>query len=198
MAGIDRRIARGEHRNDRRLRPFQMEGRGQICVSSDRFDVLIPRLAWIGAELLRRLAEQQVPGTFDVIGSERAAVVPFDTPAQRECQLAPVLVPRPIGGQIRDDRSQAVLRHVLLIEDEIVEDAHHRDLGRVGRLFEDRHAGRAVSMVDLENSARFLRQRRPGGEQSAEQQRGRDEWSRMSLHSHFFLPLFACGPLAGF
>src|SRR6516162_5411368 len=88
MAGIDRRIARGEHRNDRRLGPFQMEGRGQICVSSDRFDVLIPRLAWIGAELLRRLAEQQVPGTFDVIGSERAAVVPFDTPAQTECQLA--------------------------------------------------------------------------------------------------------------
>jgi hypothetical protein len=52
-------------------------------------------------------------------------------------------------------------------------------------------------MIDLENAPRFLRQCRPGGEQSAEQQRGHDEWSWILLYSHFFLPLFACGPLAG-
>src|SRR6516162_10541232 len=88
MARINRRIARGEQRNDRRLWPFQMERRGEISVSSDRFDVLVPSLARIGAQLLSRLAEEQVPGAFDVIGSEGVAVVPLDAFAQAEGKFA--------------------------------------------------------------------------------------------------------------
>src|SRR6266436_4417773 len=108
-----------------------MKRRGKIAVGSDPFEVLVPGLARVGTQLLLRFAEQQVPGAFDVIGGEGMAVVPFDALAQPERQFSAVFVPRPIGGQIRDDRLQAVLRHVLLVEDEIVEDAHHRDLGRV-------------------------------------------------------------------
>src|SRR5580704_10199773 len=110
VARIDRRVARGEQRNDRRLRPFQTEGRSEIAVGGDLFEVLVPSLARIGAQLLRRLAEQQVPGAFHVTGGKRVAVVPFDALAQPERQFAAVLVPRPIGGEIRNDRLQAVLR----------------------------------------------------------------------------------------
>src|SRR6516162_10138740 len=102
------------------------------------------------------LPSSQVPGAFDVIGGKGLAVVPFDALMQPECQFGAILVPRPIGSQIRDDRVEAVLRHVLLVQDEIVEDAHHRDLGRIGRLFEDRHAGRTVPVVDFQYAARLL------------------------------------------
>ena len=36
-----------------------------------------------------------------------------------------------LGGEIGHDRLQAVLRHVLLVHDEIVEDAHHRPLAAI-------------------------------------------------------------------
>src|SRR5262249_5612494 len=84
MARIDRCIARGEQRNDRRLWPFQMKRRGEISVSGDRFDVLVPSLTRIGAQLLLRLAKQQIPGAIDVIGGKGVAVVPFDAAAQAE------------------------------------------------------------------------------------------------------------------
>ena len=101
--------------------PFQTESCSEITVGGDRFDVLVPGLARIGAQFLRRLAEQQVPGALDVIGSEGVAVVPFDAFAQPKRKFAAVLVPRPIRGQIRNDRLQAVLRYVLVVHDEIVE-----------------------------------------------------------------------------
>ena len=84
MARVNRRIARGEQRDDRRLRPLEMERRGEISVGGDPFEVLVPGLARIGAQLLRRSAEQRVPGAFDVIGGEGLAVVPFDAVAQAE------------------------------------------------------------------------------------------------------------------
>src|SRR6266481_1086283 len=104
----------------------------EVAVGSDPFYVLVPGLARIGAQLLLRSAEQQVPGTFDVIGGEGMPVVPFDALAQAERQFGAVLVPRPIGGKIWDDRLQAVLRYVLLVKNKVVEDTHHRNLGRVG------------------------------------------------------------------
>ena len=59
-------------------------------------------------------------------------------------------------------RIQAVLRDVLVENDEVVHHAHHRDDNRVGRLLVDRHAGRAVPVLDFEDPAVFLRRRRPG------------------------------------
>ena len=63
--------------------------------------------------------------------------------------------------QIGDDRLQAVLRDVLVVHHEVVEHPHHRLLGGTRRFLEDRHAGRAVEMLEPEDAARFLRQRRP-------------------------------------
>jgi len=85
------------------------------------------------------------------------AVVPFDALAQFEGQPGSFLVPRPALGQIGDDRIEAVLRHVLVVEHEVVEHRHHRDHDRVGRLFVDRHAGRGVAVIDPQNTAGLLR-----------------------------------------
>jgi hypothetical protein len=49
-------------------------------------------------------------------------------------------------------------KHVIR-EYEVVEDRHHRDRHRVGRFLVDRHAGRAVPMINPEDAARFLRDR---------------------------------------
>jgi len=103
------------------------------------------------------------------------AVVPFDALAQAERQFGAVLVPRPIGGQIRDYRLQAVLRHVLLVQDKVVENSHHWDLGRVRRFLEDRHAGRTVAVVDFQNAASLLGESRSGARDGGEQRAGHCE-----------------------
>ena len=63
---------------------FRWKVRGEISVDGDPFDVLVPSLARIGAQLLLRFAKQQVPGAIYVIGGKRVAVVPFDAAAQAE------------------------------------------------------------------------------------------------------------------
>ena len=165
-----------------------MEGRGEIAVGSDLCEVLVPGLARIGAQLLLRSAEQQVPGAFDVIGGEGMPVVPFDALAQAERQFGAVLVPRPIGSQIRDDRLQAVLRHVLLVQDKVVENSHHWDLGRVGRFLEDRHAGRTVPVVDFQNATRLLGRGHLGARNRNEQHARRHKRAKIWFH-FVLLPL---------
>jgi hypothetical protein len=67
VARIDHGIAGSEEGYERRLRPFQMEGRGEISVSGDRFDVLVPSFPRVDAQLLLRLAEKKIPGALDVL-----------------------------------------------------------------------------------------------------------------------------------
>src|SRR5215469_6715396 len=50
----------------------------------------------VGAQLLIRPAEQQVPGAPNVHGIEGSAVVPLDTFAQSERQFRTVLARRPV------------------------------------------------------------------------------------------------------
>ena len=90
------------------------------------FEVAVPGFARVDAELLGRRSGNQVPGAFDVPGGERLAVMPFDARPQFEGQLLAVLAPRPARSEVGDDRVQAVLRHVLVEHDQIVEHAHHR------------------------------------------------------------------------
>ena len=95
MAGIDRRIAGGEQRQQRRLRPLQIEGDLEVAVGRDVVDELVPGLARVLAELLRRFAHQHVEGAFDVGRGERLAVVPFDALVQFEGQRLVVGAPGP-------------------------------------------------------------------------------------------------------
>jgi len=72
-----------------------MEGSLKVAVGGHLFEVAVPGLARVEAKLLGRLAGQQIPGAFDVLGGERPTVVPFDIVAQRQGQLGPLLVPGP-------------------------------------------------------------------------------------------------------
>src|SRR5207244_9667185 len=103
---------RSEQGDDCRLGPLQTKRRSEIVVRSDPFEVLVPGLPRIGAQLLLRSAEQQVPGAFDVIGGEGMAVVPFDALAQPERQFSAVFVPRPIGGCVLQAASLASLGRI--------------------------------------------------------------------------------------
>src|SRR5207302_761207 len=85
---------------------------------------------------------------------------PFYPLAQLKYQLGTVLVPRPFGREIGHDRVDAVLPDLRIERDEIVEHPQHRPLGEDRLLLVDRHAGRAVDRVDLQDTAMFLRLRR--------------------------------------
>ena len=185
MTRIDWRITRGEQRDQPRLRPLQDKSSLVVAVRGDLFDVVVPGLARIEAELLARLAGQHVPSAFDVVRGEGFAVVPFDVLAQMERQLLAILAGRPVGGEVRHDRRQAVLRHVLIVHNEVVEHPHHRDLGRIRSLFQDRHAGRAVAVVNFQDPARFLRHRRVRTEHAGQNAAKYDESSNKTLHEPF-------------
>src|ERR1700730_13076541 len=103
VARIDHGIAGSEEGYERRLRPFQMEGRGEISVSGDRFDVLVPSFPRVDAQLLLRLAEKKIPGALDVLSRKGSAVMPFNTVTQPEGQLGSVLAPGPAGGEVGHD-----------------------------------------------------------------------------------------------
>ena len=74
-----------------------------------------------------------------------------------------------LGGELGDDRLHAVLRNVLIEDHEIVEDPHHRHDDADRPLLVDRHAGRAVAMIDPQCPALLLGQRRIGAGQPREQ-----------------------------
>jgi hypothetical protein len=95
--------------------------------------------------------------------------MPFDTLAQREGQLRRVLAPRPARCQIRHNRIEAVLRDVLIEDDEIVEHAHYRDTDGDRRFLVDRHARGAVATGHLQNAARLLGECRRDPDQTGEQ-----------------------------
>src|SRR5215472_11869891 len=102
-----------------------------------------------------------------------------------------LLVPRPAGGEVGDDRLQAVLRLVLLVHDEIIEDAHHRPVDRDRRFFEQRHARRTVEMGHSEDAALLLCERRSASGDCPQQRRSRHERTKICLH-FTALPLFCC------
>ena len=74
-----------------------------------------------------------------------------------EGQRGPRLVPRPVAGEIRYDRGEAVLRHVLVEHDEVVEHAHQRNTGGDRRFLVDRHARRAGKAGHLQHAAGLFR-----------------------------------------
>ena len=159
-----------------------MKGDLVIAIGGHLPQITVPGFARVDAQLFARLAGQKIPGALDVGGSERLAVVPFDALAQRENQLGAFLVPRPAGRQIRDNRLQTGLRHVLLVHDQVVEDMHHRLLGGPRRFLEYRHARWAIEMRQPENPAAFLSLGRPGSRRCHQQSARSDYISNLSGH----------------
>ena len=192
MAGINRRPSRRQQRQECRLRPLQVEGGLVIAVRTDLFEVEVPGLARVHAQLFAAAAEQQFPGAFDVGGGKGLAVVPLDALPQFERQLLAVLAPGPALGEVGADRLRAVLRDLLVVHDQVVENAHARPQRRAGRLLVQRQARRVVEKRDLQNTAGFLRRGRPRTERKQQRARNRepaqyplhDVSSRCSRESH--------------
>ena len=182
MAGIDRRVAGSDQREDRRLRSFQHGSDFGGAVRGDFRYIVPPRFARIEAQSLGGPPAQQIPGAFDVGRGERPAVMPFDPLAQFEGQPEPVLAPRPALGQVRNDRIEAVLRHVLVVKHEVVEHRHHRDRDRVGAFLVDRHARRAVAVIDPQDPAGLLRLHATARQHDQQQPCRRETPQAMSAH----------------
>src|SRR5437764_11489486 len=101
MTRIDRRHARGEQRDKRRLRPLQYERRLIIAIGGDLREVVVPGLARVDAKLLGCLALQQIPRAFDVSGGEPLAVMPLHALAQMKGEAARRLRPTTNRSRVR-------------------------------------------------------------------------------------------------
>ena len=154
MAGIDRRVARGEQRQQRGLAVLEMEGRVEIAVGRHLLDIAPPCRARVAPQLVG--ADQQVERAGHIRGRERLAVVPLHALPQLESELLAVLIPRPARGEIGHDRVEAVPGDVLVEHHQIVEQPHERHRRRDGRLLVDRRAGRRIHVLDFEHAAGFL------------------------------------------
>ena len=155
VAGIDRRVARREHREQRGLRALQVERRLQVAFGRDFLEVEVPVLARILAEAVLRLAGQHLERALHVRAGERLAVVPLHAFAQLEGQRLAVRAPLPARRELRQDRLDRVLRLVLIVDHEIAEDRHRGDVDRIGRLLVDRHAGRVFAVIHAQDAAGF-------------------------------------------
>ncbi|MGY4432580.1 hypothetical protein ACVWWO_005057 [Bradyrhizobium sp. F1.13.1] len=153
VTGIDRRIAGCEHRQQRRLRPLQIEGDLEITVRRDIVNLAVPGFARILPQLLLRFAHQEIEGAFDVGRRERLAVMPLDALAQFEGQLLVVAAPGPALGQLWPQGIRAILRNVLVVDDEIVEHSHEGHVDRICRALQDGRIGRAVAVIHPQDPA---------------------------------------------
>ena len=163
MAGIDRRVAAGEHRQERRLRPAEHEGDLEVAVGLHFLEVGVPELARILADerlVLRRVARERVPGALHVGRRERLAVVPLHALPQLEGELRLVGIVGPAFGQLRHDMVGTVHLLLRIEEDEVVEHRHEGLVHRDGRFLVDRGARRIVAMGDAQGTARLLGEHR--------------------------------------
>ena len=173
VRGIDGRLAGGQHGQQRGLRPLEPEDDGGGIGRLDGLDVDVPVLARVEAQpggLLGRLAHH-VEGVLHVLRGERRAVVPLHVAPQEEDEVAIVVLPRPLLGQLADDAVERLARL------ERVED-HEVRVARRGRP----HGGDGSGLVDRE----------PGGQLLALQQvedaaglarGGRRGWRRRVRHA---------------
>jgi hypothetical protein len=127
-----------------------------VAVCGHLVEVQKPGLAVVEAKLLFGPSGQQIVGALHVGRGEGFAVMPFDAVTQRERQLCPFFVRAPAGRKIRHDGFNPVLRYVLVKQDEVIEDPHHRHDRRDAPFLQDRHAGRAVAVKHSQNAALLL------------------------------------------
>src|SRR5215469_4674225 len=100
MTRSDHREATGDQHRKRRLGPFQMKGHLEVAVCRYVREVVKSGFLKIEAELFGGRTQPQLPAALDVGSSKRFAVMPFDSVAQLEGQLGPVLAPHKAGRQI--------------------------------------------------------------------------------------------------
>ena len=181
MARIDRRVTRGEQRQERGLRPVEDEGRLEVAVDRDLLQIVPPDRARVLAEVVGVLAGQLVPGALHVLGGEGLAVVPLDAGMQLEGELGLGRVPGPAVGEVGNDGLGRVERLLLVVDDEVVEDAHERLDGGDRGLLVDGSAGKIVAVVDAQRAALLLRHGRQ--RDAGCRKRQRDDEDELRAHA---------------
>ena len=123
VGGEDRRVSRGEHGQERRLRSLEPEDHGVGVGRLDGLDVLVPELARVHLELGLgvRSPAHGVEGVLHVLRREGLAVVPLDVLPEEEDEVAVIVLPRPLVGQLGDDRVDALLLLGGIVVHEVVE-----------------------------------------------------------------------------
>ena len=160
VGGIDGRVARGEHQEERRLRALEMKDHGVGIRRLDGLDIGVPVLARIDPELGRRVGRfpDHVEGELDVLRREGLAVVPLDVLPEKEHEVPVVVLPRPLLRELAHDGLQA-FRPLELVEDDQVVEARHggKAGGDSGRLVHGEALGQLLAKHDVEVTARLRR-----------------------------------------
>src|SRR6516162_9083688 len=107
--------------------------------------------------------------------------MPFDTLMQLERERKVVAAPGPTVGKLGHDGAQTVLRLVLIIDDQVVENRHRRHVHRERRFFVDREARRRLAMMDVQDAAVF-RLGRLCGESRETSERSRRQGDEFCSH----------------
>src|SRR5581483_538327 len=140
------RVAGGQHREQRRLRTLEPEDDGVRIDRLDAVDVGVPLLARIDAQAdgrVPRLADD-VERELHVLRRERLAVVPADVLAQEENEVAIVVLPGPLLGELTDDRVRPLDRLGLIVDDQVAVARHRGPGDGVGRRLVDQEALREI------------------------------------------------------
>jgi len=178
VSGVDRSVAGGEHQEQRGLRLLQAKDRRVGVRRLDRLDVGVPVLSRIDPQLggrVGRLAEH-VERELHVLGREGLAVVPLDALAEEEDEIPVMVLPRPLLGQLADDRVDALGLLQRIEQHEVIQTRHGRPHGRDRRRLVDGEAlGQVLSEHHVQDPAWFWSRRRLGSLRLA---RGRSEKQR--------------------
>ena len=184
MAGIDRRTARGEQRDERRLRPLQVERDLVIAVGGHSFEVAVPGLARIDLRSLSLALPVSISQVHFTSAGERLAVVPFDALAQLEGQVASVLAPRTSSWRGPARSVEPVLRAAGSNMTRLLNTAHERHGVAIVASSRIDALGGIVAVRDAQHAARLLRQRR-ASRANGGQQTGRHQPHPQSRHVRF-------------
>ena len=152
VGGVDGRIPRREHHQERRLRAPEPEGDGIGIGHVDGLDRRIPILPGINPEPgrgLRRLPNH-VEGVLHIFRSQRLAVVPADVTPKGEGEGSVIARPCPSLGEIAHDGVGSLHGFERLEGNEVVE---------AGKAWPDRRVGRGL--VDGEALRQVFAQHEP-------------------------------------
>ena len=181
VGGVDGRVARGQHHEQRGLRPLQAEHDGVRVRRLHVLHVGVPVLARVDPELGRRIRgfAQHVERELDVLRGEGLAVMPLHVLAEEEDEVLVVVLPRPLLGQVADDGLQALGRLGLVEEDEVVEARERWEARRVrGCLVDGEALGQVLAQHDVEGAARLRGLRGGGADTGDGDARGQGESQR--------------------
>ena len=156
VAGIDRRVAGSEHRQERGLRPLEMEGHLAVAVDAHVADKLVPNpcadSCGICPAPCPAASRRCTSRSLAVNGSPSCHLTP-----ERSLKVSAVLVLSQAQLVASSGRmvSRLALRDVLVVDDEVIENAHGGNVDRERRFLVNGETGRRLAVIELQDTAVF-------------------------------------------